>query len=280
MNLKIANRLIDLRRQKNLTQEQLADKINVSRQTISKWERGETSPDSDNLIALAMLYGISLDYLLDIDCTNKQTESEYNGTQNAYNEEQEGFKFEPEFKDECHSKRENHNTNFTFEDNTGGSKINIGSQGIHIKDGNDEINISPFNLKISSLRDGISINPFQFKENDENGKVVINFGNTTKKTGKERVISIIFIVLTFLSVASYLLIGFIGKIWHPTWLLFFTPFVITSFIGLNRFRASFPLLILITFLALGFITNKWHPTWVIFLSIPLFYIIDGQIRRL
>ena len=64
MNLEIANRLVALRRERGLSQEDLAARLGVSRQAISKWERAESSPDTDNLIALARLYGISLDELL------------------------------------------------------------------------------------------------------------------------------------------------------------------------------------------------------------------------
>jgi transcriptional regulator with XRE-family HTH domain len=64
MNIEIANRLFELRKKKNLSQEELADKIGVSRQAVSKWERAESSPDTDNLIELARLYEISLDELL------------------------------------------------------------------------------------------------------------------------------------------------------------------------------------------------------------------------
>lgn len=64
MDLTTANRLAELRRAKGLSQEELAGSLGVSRQAVSKWERGESSPDTDNLIALARLYGVSLDALL------------------------------------------------------------------------------------------------------------------------------------------------------------------------------------------------------------------------
>lgn len=69
MNVDMAKRLADRRRQAGLTQEALAEKLEVSRQAVSKWERSESSPDTDNLIALAQLYGVSLDELLyqDVD---------------------------------------------------------------------------------------------------------------------------------------------------------------------------------------------------------------------
>ena len=71
MNLEIANRLTALRKQNGYSQEELADKLNVSRQAVSKWERGESSPDTDNLIALAKLYNVSLDELLGLS-NNKE----------------------------------------------------------------------------------------------------------------------------------------------------------------------------------------------------------------
>ena len=64
MNIEIANRLVELRRAHGYSQEELAAKLGVSRQAVSKWERSEASPDTDNLIALARLYDISLDGLL------------------------------------------------------------------------------------------------------------------------------------------------------------------------------------------------------------------------
>jgi len=64
MTIQTANRLIALRKQQGMSQEQLAEAMDVSRQAISKWERGESSPDTDNLIALAEIYGISLDELV------------------------------------------------------------------------------------------------------------------------------------------------------------------------------------------------------------------------
>ena len=64
MNIKLADRLVSLRKDNKLSQEALAEKLGLSRQSISKWERAEASPDTDNLIALAEAYGMSLDELL------------------------------------------------------------------------------------------------------------------------------------------------------------------------------------------------------------------------
>jgi len=67
MNVEIAERLARRRREAGYSQENLAEKLGVSRQAVSKWERSESSPDTDNLIALAQLYGVSIDELLYVD---------------------------------------------------------------------------------------------------------------------------------------------------------------------------------------------------------------------
>jgi len=73
MNVEIANRLVQLRKQSNLSQEELAMRLGISRQAVSKWERAESSPDTDNLIALASLYRLSLDDLVHSDLPPEPT---------------------------------------------------------------------------------------------------------------------------------------------------------------------------------------------------------------
>ena len=58
------NKLYELRKQKGLSQEELANKLNVSRQTVSKWELGDSTPDMEKLIVLSDLFEISLDELV------------------------------------------------------------------------------------------------------------------------------------------------------------------------------------------------------------------------
>lgn len=67
MNVEIAQRLAELRREKGYSQEELAENLGLSRQAVSKWERAESAPDTGNLVALAKLYGVTLDELLRID---------------------------------------------------------------------------------------------------------------------------------------------------------------------------------------------------------------------
>ena len=59
-----------LRKSKGLSQEELAVKLNVVRQTISKWEKGETSPDLKQAKVLSQVFKVSLDELVDNDIKN------------------------------------------------------------------------------------------------------------------------------------------------------------------------------------------------------------------
>ena len=52
MNIEIANRLVHLRKSHHLSQEALAEKLGISRQAVSKWERAEASPDTDTLMGV------------------------------------------------------------------------------------------------------------------------------------------------------------------------------------------------------------------------------------
>ena len=81
MDLAMAQRLVDRRKAAGLSQEALAAQLGVSRQAVSKWERSESSPDTDNLIALAALYGVSVDEWLYGEAARDAYSSEYGRTE-------------------------------------------------------------------------------------------------------------------------------------------------------------------------------------------------------
>lgn len=74
--MKLNEKILDLRKSKGMSQEDLANKINVSRQSVSKWELGETMPEINKIIEIANLFQVSTDYLL-IDGNQKKDEKEY-----------------------------------------------------------------------------------------------------------------------------------------------------------------------------------------------------------
>lgn len=76
MSIQLGTKLADLRKRNGYSQEALAEKMGVSRQAVSKWERGESTPDTDTLIELARLYSVSLDTLVGNEQNEETKESE------------------------------------------------------------------------------------------------------------------------------------------------------------------------------------------------------------
>ena len=64
MNIEIANRLVQLRKKYGYSQEELAEKLGISRQAVSKWEAEQTKPDIDKIKEIAQFFNVIFDYLL------------------------------------------------------------------------------------------------------------------------------------------------------------------------------------------------------------------------
>ena len=73
----MADRIQYLRKQKSFSQEELADKVGVSRQAVSKWESEQSSPDLEKIIIMSELFEVTTDYILKgiepVAMTNKKT---------------------------------------------------------------------------------------------------------------------------------------------------------------------------------------------------------------
>jgi len=65
--MKLSDKLIELRKTKGWSQEDFAEKLDVSRQAISRWENGTALPDAQNILQISKLFGVSADYLLNDD---------------------------------------------------------------------------------------------------------------------------------------------------------------------------------------------------------------------
>jgi len=86
--MNLGEKIHQLRKRLGISQEELASQITVSRQAISKWELGESIPDTENIVQLSKIFGVSTDYLLndeyesDLDIpavkvSNKRLEAKY-----------------------------------------------------------------------------------------------------------------------------------------------------------------------------------------------------------
>ena len=97
MSIKQGDYLKKLRTENKLSQEKLAEKLGVSRQSISKWEQGYAVPDTDNVFKLSKLYGISVDTILNCGET-QETQIAAAISQDAVIQNDETSKKEPELK--------------------------------------------------------------------------------------------------------------------------------------------------------------------------------------
>ena len=91
-------------------------------------------------------------------------------------------------------------------------------------------------------------------------------------------------ITPIVSLATFLLIGFITDTWHPTWLVFlacpFVPIFLSLFDGGKKEKiiAFVSVAISVTYLLVGFLAHIWHPTWVAFFLIPITAILIGSDR--
>lgn len=246
MNIEIANRLVNLRKNNNLSQEALAARLGISRQAVSKWERAEASPDTDNLILLARLYGVSLDELLftDEDIVIPEPEiveiNEYDN-QISYEDESDNVKGARKADyvhvglDGVHVKDKS------------GSEVHVGWHGIHVEDNkrNDSVHID---------KEGIYVNGERYDK---------------KWHYKYQFPALLITIIVFI------LIGIFFNAWHPGWMLFLLLPLWDSFVNAvkhkNAHIFAYPVLAVIIFLCAGFFLGAWHPAWVVFLTIPLYY---------
>ena len=77
--MKFNKKLIKLRKEAGLSQEELGNRLNVARQTVSKWELGETTPEMDKLIKISEIFNITLDSLIKEE-NEEKTEEKINNT--------------------------------------------------------------------------------------------------------------------------------------------------------------------------------------------------------
>ena len=293
MDITTANRLYELRKQHGYSQDELADKLNVSRQAISKWERSESSPDTDNLIALARLYGVSLDELLNYTPTNTSADTKDSDAQTTDgNSENNSQSTQSTVNDDKTDAK-------TFFCANKGDQVYIDENGIYVhdKDGSDVVingGIAKLVNKVVGtihIEDGkkTTINGKDVDEGEyvENGSAVhIENGHITfdnQKSKKIALASNIVNGVTFLlCTLTYLLIGFLCNLWHPGWLLFAIPFIVGGTFDTiaKRNPSQFPIVIIVTavYLLLGCQWGMWHPYWALFCIIPAYYIVVEPIK--
>lgn len=96
-----------------------------------------------------------------------------------------------------------------------------------------------------------------------------------KRTKLEVIAGMIAGIVSLLALIAYMLIGFLMGIWHPTWVMFLAPMVVSSLIVAigqkNLKKFNYPIFIVMIYVLFSSLFNLWHPLWVLFLTVPLYY---------
>ena len=239
MDLAMAQRLVDRRKAAGLSQEALAAQLGVSRQAVSKWERSESSPDTDNLIALAALYGVSLDELLygeaagDSDTeASDETEETKNSTDKV-----------------CHDDKPLVDISLArgihVIDPNKGEEVHVGWNGIHVTNDRkgEEVHVGPGGVHVDTLEDdGHSVHT------NADGTVTID--GETFSSWKE----------------AHDKLDHHGKHFHTK-------------LGRAWNKFPFPALVALAYLVLGIIYGTWATGLFLVFLIPVYYAIGDFIDR-
>ena len=280
MDLAMAQRLVDRRKAAGLSQEALAAQLGVSRQAVSKWERSESSPDTDNLIALAALYGVSLDELLygeaagdgDAEASDEAEEAEASA-------ERTGCSDKPLV--DISLARGIH-----VIDPNKGEEVHVGWNGIHVTNERkgEEVHVGPGGVHVDTLEDdGHSVHT------NADGTVTID-GETFSswKEAHDKLdhhgkhfhtkLGRAWNMFPFpaLIALAYLALGIVYGTWGMgLFLVFLIPvyYALGDFIDRRRLSklvgSVYPAAAIAWFLYMWLCLGQPHPAWVILITIPV-----------
>ncbi|MBQ8206290.1 MAG: helix-turn-helix transcriptional regulator [Bacilli bacterium] len=251
MNIEIANRLLEYRKRSGLSQEELAEKLDISRQSVSKWERAEASPDTDNLIELAKIYGVTMDDLLNVDKPIKFKEEEP-----VEHVASKGYVIEI-------------NKDNNFHEDEDDNKITLKKDGVYII------------YEKTREKSQLDYEELYVKVEDENKKIVEieDFGKVKAVSTKAKKIKsiidgglILLIVLLYVALCTLEVAD-----WGKFWIIFVAYPMLTSLVEAIVYKDvrkfAYPIFVTVVYLVLGMYFDLWHPFWFVFVTIPLYYVI-------
>ena len=269
--------LYELRRQHNLSQEEFAEKLGVSRQAVSKWERGEAYPDTENLIMISEMFSVTIDELLNSDNLNNgntEAENEYDSADNddSFFRVNVGNKVKLDLNGEITVDDEDTKVKIDFDngdiivnDEDGQVKVGLGNGGITV-DSDDGV-------KIRLGKRGIVI-----RDNDDDDD------DDEDNLPKGSVASVFYAVpYPIITLVAFLALGLFFNAWYWAWTLFLTIPVYYSLVtAICRKKFSnfaYPVFVAFLYCLFGMLLNLWHPGWLIFITVPIYYPIAGAIDK-
>ena len=256
MSETFGQRLARLRKEKKMTQDDLAKKIVISPQAVSKWENDISSPDILVLSSLADILGVSVDELLGREeKTNEEGPIDLDKDQPKEEET-----VETEVVDEDPRER------VKEERNKKGDRVIIDDTGIHVTSDDEEVHVSKKGIYVHDGKETIKVN------------------------GPRPIFWITQSSLFGLALIGYILMGLLWKDqtmgWKMGWILFLLPPTIWSVFEAIRHRRfcefAYPVAVTAIYCFLGFLGNYlgfegWTFYWFLFITIPAYYMIFGPI---
>lgn len=244
MDLAMAQRLVDRRKAAELSQEALAAQLGVSRQAVSKWERSESSPDTDNLIALAALYGEAVDSTDDSQADDEAQNSNAGTKASDEAEEAEASTEHAGYSDrplvDISLARGIH-----VIDPNKGEEVHVGWSGIHVANERkgEEVHVGPGGLHIDTFEDdGHSVHT-----NDDS---TVTIDGETFSSWKE----------------AHDKLDHHGKHFHTK-------------VGRAWNKFPFPALVTLAYLVLGIVYGTWATGLFLVFLIPVYYALGDFIDQ-
>lgn len=275
MNVEMANRLANRRRAAGLSQEALAEKLGVTRQAVSKWERSESSPDTDNLIALANLYGVSLDDLLYAEVQEPAVADDPAPASKVA---------EPDEVDDAADVEEVVDATVIEDAEKPEENFHIGPDGVFVHDGKDHVSVSwrdGVHVVDSKRGDTVHVDWTGVHVNDEHYDSISDLHErfphcSHRKSCSPAARAWMRFPFPVLAILVYLLLGLSTGAWLEGLFLVFTIplyYTIGSFIAARSLGALLSGLYAIAatawFCYMAFVLNQPHPAWIVLLTIPL-----------
>ena len=279
----LPNNLYELRRRAGLSQEEFAERLYVSRQAVSNWERGEAYPDTENLIAISEMFGVTIDTLLNSSDVSGGTYGGKDSTDEGGGNGDEGVNggFRVNVGDKVHV---NLGGTIIVDDDDGKVKIDLGNDGITVDEedgsvkvdlGNDGISVNAEDgTRVRLGRHGIVINASDDDDDDDDDDEPASSSKLS-----------IWYALPYpiLATLAFLLLGLLADAWGWAWTIFMTIPVYHSVIECIRKRRlgdfAYPVFLAFIYCLFGMLYSWWHPGWVIFITIPIYYSVAGAIDK-
>ena len=285
MNIETANRLLQYRKKHSLSQEELAAKIGVSRQAVSKWERAEASPDTDNLILLAQIYGVTLDELLTGKNEEKeQPDDEASAANDSDGNSSQNDEDEPQEKNNTYESKTGDRIYFDnglHVDAKNGDRVHVGWNGIHVN--------ASDGTKVSVDKNGVFVDEKGERKayTDENGNIYYENECCGNNHGKKSLwYKFPYPIVALCIFLAWGFSGFLGGFVY-SWLAFLTiPLYYTLVDAIIKRKPShfaYPVLAVILFFVWGFwggAIGGFAISWIIFLTIPIYYFICNAIKQI